>query len=131
MTLRARSWSHTHSFDHAQFPARRLADERRATVSVCLPARDEERTIGAIIRSLIPLRDCGVIDQIAVVDASRDATGAIAGQLGVEVRDQRTPMPELGPGHCSTSSTRSWPRSASRRPARWRRGASCCARCRS
>jgi glucosyl-3-phosphoglycerate synthase len=74
-----------------------LAAERRHTVSVCLPARDEERTIGAIVSSLTPLREAGVVDQIVVVDASTDDTGRIARELGAEVHNQNDLRPELGP----------------------------------
>ncbi|MGA2012521.1 MAG: glucosyl-3-phosphoglycerate synthase [Solirubrobacteraceae bacterium] len=97
MSARARSWYHTHTFHHAEFTPARLAQERRATVSVCLPARDEEHTIGPIIRSLVPLRECGAIDQIVVVDHSSDATARIARELGAEVHDQQDLLPSLGP----------------------------------
>ena len=95
--MRARSWHTSITYHHAQFPVERLAAERRATVSVCLPARDEERTIGAIIASLMPLRERGAIDQIVVVDASSDATGRIARKLGAKVHDQHDLLPEMGP----------------------------------
>lgn len=97
MSMRARSWHRSHTFHHSEFPATRLAAQRRHTVSVCLPARNEERTIGPIIRALTPLRDAGVIDQIVVVDASSDATGTIARDLGADVHDQNALRPELGP----------------------------------
>ncbi len=97
MSMRARSWHRSHTFHHSEFPPERLAAERDQTVSVCLPARNEERTIGAIIRELIPLRDAGAIDQIVVVDASSDATGRIADALGAEVHIQDHLRPELGP----------------------------------
>ena len=97
MSMRARSWHRSHTFHHSEFPPERLASERHHTVSVCLPARNEERTIGAIIRELLPLRDAGAIDQIVVVDASSDATGRIAGALGAEVHIQDHLRPELGP----------------------------------
>ena len=64
---------------------------------MCLPARNEERTIGAILEQLIPLRERGVVDQVVVVDDSTDATAAIASRLGAEVHDQAELMPELGP----------------------------------
>ncbi len=66
-------------------------------MSVCLPARNEERTIGAILRSLLPLRDLGAIDQVVVVDNSSDATAAIARDLGAEVYRQEQLRPEVGP----------------------------------
>lgn len=97
MPIRARSWYRSHTFTHAEFPAARLAAGRELTVSVCLPARDEARTIGPILEQLIPLRRQGVVDQIVVVDNSSDGTAGIARGLGVEVHDQEALMPEFGP----------------------------------
>jgi glucosyl-3-phosphoglycerate synthase len=97
MSKRPRSWHRSHTFHHTQFPPERLAAERRDTISVCLPARDEERTIGPIIQSLTPLRRCGVIDQIVVVDGSSDDTGRVAREAGAEVHKQHELRPELGP----------------------------------
>jgi glucosyl-3-phosphoglycerate synthase len=97
MSVRARSWHRSNTFAHGAFPAERLAAERELSVSVCLPARNEARTIGAILERLVPLRDCGAVDQIVVVDHSTDATAVIARRFGVEVHDQEALLPELGP----------------------------------
>ena len=97
MSLRAQSWYRTRTFPHDEFPPDRLAAERGATVSVCLPARNEEQTIGPILERLLPLRAQGVVDQIVVVDDSHDRTAAIARSLGAEVHEQSALMPELGP----------------------------------
>lgn len=97
MSLRARAWHRSHTFSHAEFPAERLAAGRQATVSVCLPARNEASTIGRILEQLLPLREGGVIDQLVVVDHSTDGTADIARRLGAEVYDQERLMPELGP----------------------------------
>ena len=97
MTLRSRSWSRTNTHAHGEFSPARLAAARERTVSVCLPARNEARTIGPILEQLVPLRDRGVIDQIVVVDRSSDRTAEIARSLGAEVHDQDELMPELGP----------------------------------
>ena len=71
---------------------------RECSVSVCLPARNEARTIGPILSSnLMPLRERGVLDQIVVVDRSSDGTAEIARAIGAEVHDQDELMPELGP----------------------------------
>jgi len=96
MSLRARSWLQSHTYAHSQFPPERLAAERAATVSVCLPARNEARTIGAILGELTPLLELGVIDQLAVVDHSSDGTGELARAAGAEVYDQRLLAPEAG-----------------------------------
>jgi glucosyl-3-phosphoglycerate synthase len=75
----------------------RLAAERECSVSICLPARNEARTIGPILEQLLPLREQGAVDQIVVVDHSSDTTAQIALDLGAEVHDQEQLMPELGP----------------------------------
>jgi glucosyl-3-phosphoglycerate synthase len=84
-------------FDHREFSPQRIAREREVSISVCLPARNEEGTIGSIVAALMPLQACGAIDQIVVVDRSSDATASIARGLGAEVHDQERLLPELGP----------------------------------
>jgi glucosyl-3-phosphoglycerate synthase len=97
MTLRSRTWHRTNTHAHGEFPPERLAAERECRVSVCLPARNEARTIGPILSELMPLRERGVVDQIVVVDRSSDQTAEIARSLGAEVHSQDDLMPELGP----------------------------------
>jgi glucosyl-3-phosphoglycerate synthase len=97
MSSRAVRRHTANTFSHRDFPAARIAAEREETVSVCLPARDEERTIGPILEQLVPLLEIGAIDQIVVVDRSSDATARIARKFGVEVHDQEALVPELGP----------------------------------
>jgi glucosyl-3-phosphoglycerate synthase len=97
MSLRARTWHRSHTFSHTEFPPQRLAAEREATISVCLPARNEARTIGTILERLLPLRELGVVDQLVVVDDSTDGTAEIARRLGAEVYEQERLVPELGP----------------------------------
>jgi glucosyl-3-phosphoglycerate synthase len=97
MTLRSRAWHRTNTHAHGEFPPERLAAERESRVSVCLPARNEARTIGPILSELMPLRERGVLDQIVVVDRSSDRTAEIARSLGAEVHSQDDLMPELGP----------------------------------
>jgi glucosyl-3-phosphoglycerate synthase len=97
MTARSRSWFRANTHAHGEFPAARLAAVRERSVSICLPARNEARTIGPILERLLPLRDRGVVDQIAVVDHSSDGTAEIARALGAEVHAQDELMPELGP----------------------------------
>ncbi len=97
MTIRSRAWERANTYSHSAFSPGRLAAGRDSTVSVCLPARNEARTIGSILEQLVPLRECGVVDQIVVVDRSSDGTAEIARRLGAEVHDQDDLMPELGP----------------------------------
>ena len=97
MSIPAQSWHGSNTFRHQEFEPERLAAERDGPVSVCLPARNEERTIGAILERLEPLREDNLIDQVVVVDASTDRTAEIARSLGAEVHRQEALVPELGP----------------------------------
>ena len=85
------------SFHHADFPADRLRAERDATISVCVPAREEAATIAGVVTPLVALREAGVIDQVVVVDdGSRDGTGAIAQMLGAEVHRAAELLSQFG-----------------------------------
>jgi glucosyl-3-phosphoglycerate synthase len=97
MSLRARAWYRSHTFSHTEFAPELLAATRETSVSVCLPARNEAETIGAILHSLLPLREAGVVDEVVVVDNSTDETAQIARGLGADVYDQASLMPEFGP----------------------------------
>jgi glucosyl-3-phosphoglycerate synthase len=91
------------TFHHAQYDARALAEAKAGrTVSVCLPARDEAATVGAIVDTIretlveaIPL-----VDEILVVDDhSTDATADVAAAAGARVIGAADVLPELGNGH--------------------------------
>lgn len=97
MSVRARSWYRSNTFAHDAFPPERLAAQRSASVSICLPARNEARTIGTILEQLLPLRENGIVDEVVVVDHSTDGTGEIARAHGAVVHDQEQLMPERGP----------------------------------
>ncbi len=66
-------------------------------MSVCLPVRDEARTIGAILERIVPLRERGLIDEVVVLDDSRDGSADLARSYGAEVHRQNDLLPELGP----------------------------------
>ncbi|HEX8074767.1 MAG TPA: glucosyl-3-phosphoglycerate synthase [Thermoleophilaceae bacterium] len=86
------------TYHHAGFPAERLAAERTDSVSVCLPTREEARTVGAIVSALVDLRERGAIDQVVVVDAdSADGTAEIAARHGAEVHQQAALLAQFGP----------------------------------
>ncbi len=70
-------------------------------VSVCLPARNEEATVGpivaAVVRELVERR--GVVDEVVVVDdGSTDATAAVAAAAGAVVATAADVLPGVGPG---------------------------------
>jgi glucosyl-3-phosphoglycerate synthase len=92
----ALSWYEHRTFHHSAFTVERLAAARTRTASVLLPARNEAATIGPIVEALLPLREAGVIEQIAVLDDSTDGTGDIAAELGAEVYDQSSLRPDYG-----------------------------------
>jgi glucosyl-3-phosphoglycerate synthase len=97
VTTSGLSWYERRTFHHRAYPADLLAHQRRHSASVLLPARNEAPTIGPIIEELLPLKELGVIEQIAVLDDSTDGTGDIAASLGAEVYDQSSLRPEFGP----------------------------------
>ncbi len=79
-------------FGHDDFSAAELASGRAGIrVSVCIPARDEEATVGAIVaevRTTCTLAGGGVdlVDEVLVVDdGSSDATAAEARRAGAVV----------------------------------------------
>lgn len=84
-------------FHHTDFPAERLAAEREQSVSVVLPARNEQETIAGIVGPLLELVEAGVIDQVLVADDSSDATAERARAAGAEVVTQSELLPEHGP----------------------------------
>ncbi|HEX8106017.1 MAG TPA: glucosyl-3-phosphoglycerate synthase [Solirubrobacteraceae bacterium] len=95
---RVERWQRARTFHHAGFPAERLAVERDATVSVCVPAKDCAATIGPIARELVGLVERGAIDEVLVIDAeSRDATSEIARSEGARVVEEAALLPEYGP----------------------------------
>lgn len=77
------------TFHHLEFDPWALAAAKRGRrVSVCVPARDEEATVGAVVsvvrESLV--EEVGLVDELVVVDdGSRDATAAAAAAAGARV----------------------------------------------
>src|SRR5262249_22809894 len=95
---RARRWYEARTLHHAEFSPERLAAGRSTSVSVCVPAREEAATVGAIVADLVELREAGVIDQLLVVDAdSQDGTARIAEEAGAQVCQERDLLPQFGP----------------------------------
>lgn len=76
-------------YHHRDFPlAQLVAAKAGRSVSVCLPARDEETTIGAIVASLVNelVAAAGLVDEVLVVDdGSSDTTAQVAAAAGARV----------------------------------------------
>jgi len=90
-------------FHHADFEVAGLARAKRAagiTVSVCLPARDEEATVADIVETV--RRDLvdgvGLVDEIVVIDdGSIDETTGVAERAGAKAIASSSVLAEFGP----------------------------------
>jgi glucosyl-3-phosphoglycerate synthase len=79
-----------------------LAPLKRATdtsVSVCLPARNEADTIGAICKAVVTqLQGVGLVDELVVVDSdSSDGTPEVAASAGAKVVGASDILTSFGP----------------------------------
>jgi glucosyl-3-phosphoglycerate synthase len=98
-------WQHVdvrRSYTSAEFPASRVVEAKRGRrVTVCIPARDEEATIGPIVagirRDLI--EQAAVVDELIVIDdGSSDATAAVAEAAGATVFSNDAVLPDYPAG---------------------------------
>jgi glucosyl-3-phosphoglycerate synthase len=97
-----RRWLRRRTYTATSWTAADLAAAKRAqgsTVSVVLPALDEEATVGAIVRAVrAGLVDHDpLVDEVVVVDSgSSDRTAAVAAAAGARVVDTGTVLPAHG-----------------------------------
>ncbi|HVE46958.1 MAG TPA: glucosyl-3-phosphoglycerate synthase [Acidimicrobiales bacterium] len=77
------------TFHHLDFTAGALAASKAGSrVSLCLPARNEEATIGAIVTTVVGelVDEHGLVDEVLVVDdGSSDGTAVAARRAGAKV----------------------------------------------
>lgn len=96
----AQSWFSSHTFSVADWSREELLRAKGdGTVSVVLPARDEARTVGSIVRRLrrCLVEEVPLIDEVVVIDSgSCDRTGEVAEAAGARVVRQCDIHPELG-----------------------------------
>lgn len=93
-------WLANNTFNHQDFTLGQLLQAKRGrgvSVSVCLPARNVEATIGTALTEIAALRSEGLVDQVVVIDAaSSDASAKIAAGMGVEVYQEEELCPQMG-----------------------------------
>ena len=76
-----------------------LAAKGDSRISVVIPARNEEATIGGIVAGIRHdlMDSCALVDELIVIDSdSTDSTAELAGSSGATVHASRTIRPELG-----------------------------------
>src|SRR4051812_22638866 len=95
-------WLQRRTYTADAFDAAELAEVKRAqgrTVSVVLPALDEERTVGTIVECIRTelVEGCGLVDELLVVDSgSGDRTAEVARAAGARVVAASAVLPEYG-----------------------------------
>lgn len=94
----ARTWFAERTWQSPQWTVDELVRARGArTVSVVLPALDEEATVGGVVRSVTPLVG-SVVDECVVIDSgSTDGTVAAAEAAGARVVHRADVLPDLPP----------------------------------
>ncbi|MEU5211939.1 glucosyl-3-phosphoglycerate synthase [Streptomyces sp. NPDC020742] len=95
-------WLSSRSWSAADRPLDQLLEAKRQTgrtVSVVLPALDEEATVGAIvaaIRADLMTDDVPLVDELVVLDSgSTDRTAEVAAAAGARVVHRDTVLPQL------------------------------------
>jgi glucosyl-3-phosphoglycerate synthase len=93
-----RMWSETNSWDTPEWTIAELeAAKAGRTVSVVLPALNEEQTVAAVIDTIHPLLG-GLVDELIVLDSgSTDETAVRAKAAGARVISREEAIPGLDP----------------------------------
>ncbi|WP_425577559.1 glucosyl-3-phosphoglycerate synthase [Nocardia callitridis] len=92
------AWATTHSWETPTWSVRELvAAKNGRTVSVVLPALNEQDTVAQVVASIRPLLGT-LVDELIVLDSgSTDATAERARAAGAEVFSREQAIPELEP----------------------------------
>src|SRR3954470_24534787 len=99
MHPQARAWFDRYTSHWRDWPVPMLQQLKGGhTVSVILPALDEEPTVGEIVAAVGKLAaDTGLVDEVLVLDSgSVDATAAVAAAAGATVHHRDDIRPEWG-----------------------------------
>lgn len=101
LSAEVREWLARRSSRAAEWPVELLSAAKGSSrVSVVIPARDEEATVGAIVTVIrrYLIERTPLIDELIVVDSqSRDATAAVAAAAGATVVAQQDVLGHLPP----------------------------------
>jgi glucosyl-3-phosphoglycerate synthase len=98
----SRPWFRRRTSRWQDWPLPRLLERKRqlsVTVSVVIPARNEERTVGGVVTDLAAalMSGTGLVDELVVMDSdSTDATGEVAAEAGATVYRTAEVAPALG-----------------------------------
>jgi glucosyl-3-phosphoglycerate synthase len=97
----ASAWLRRRTSRWQDWPVRQLAARKTdlgVSVSVVIPARDEERTVAQVVRAIAGLAaETGLIDEVVVMDSdSTDATARVAADAGATVHHANQVAPDLG-----------------------------------
>src|SRR2546421_4394820 len=95
----AADWFARRTWHWRDWPVERLvAAKGAATISVVLPALDEEPTVGEIVAGVCKFAAAtGLVDEVMVIDSgSTDATAAVAAAAGALVCRSAEILPEHG-----------------------------------
>jgi glucosyl-3-phosphoglycerate synthase len=92
------TWFESRTWQSPQWTVAELMRAKGSrTVSVVLPALDEEATVGGVVRAVLPLLG-SVVDECVVVDSgSTDRTAAVAIAAGARVVHRGDVLPDLMP----------------------------------
>lgn len=96
-------WFLRRTFRHSDFAVPRLVEAKReqgVTVSVCIPALNEENTVGPIVERIRTelMENVPLVDELAVIDsASSDRTVESAKGAGAVVYQDRDILPDIEP----------------------------------
>src|SRR6476619_8038945 len=89
-------WLNDHSFSRPTWTIAELeAAKGSRTISVVLPALNEEQTVGSVVETITPLLG-GLVDEIIVLDSgSTDDTEIRAVAAGARVISREVALPEV------------------------------------
>jgi glucosyl-3-phosphoglycerate synthase len=100
MDHRAREWFARRTSSAADWPLDRVVAAKAGTrVSVVIPARNEEASVGEVVRMIRAelMTGAGLVDELVVMDSlSEDATAEVARDAGAAVYSVVDVAPELG-----------------------------------